>query len=177
MVASYDELANLADGPVELLSWPRDASRRATLARMGVPRVLLVEPDAEPPSEVGLDEDWVRLPADERDIRARIGHLARFAVRLDDDRPFIDECHVLHRAGATLTLSETEAAVLTMLLERRGSVVSIDELRRSAWRGQLPTRDAVDALIYRLRRRLSGWNLVIRSVRSRGFVIDAVRAA
>jgi DNA-binding response OmpR family regulator len=177
MAMSYDELDSLVDGPVELLSWPRDAARRSTLARLGVPRVLLVEPDAEPPVEIGLDEDWIRLPADDRDVRARIAHLARFASRLDDDQPFIDAHHILHRAGATLPLSGTEAAVLQMLLDRRGSVVAVDELRREAWHGQQPpTRDAVDALIYRLRRRLSGWNLVIRSVRNRGFVIDTVRA-
>ena len=178
MVMSYDELDSLVDGPVELLSWPRDAARRSSLARVGVPRVLLVEPDAEPPAEIGLDEDWIRLPADDRDVRARIAHLARFATRLDDDQPFIDDHHILHRAGATLPLSAHRGdACCRCCSTGAASVVSVDELQREAWHGQPPSRDAVDALIYRLRRRLSGWNLVIRSVRSRGFVIDTVRAA
>ncbi|MCU1501036.1 MAG: Transcriptional regulatory protein terminal, partial [Ilumatobacteraceae bacterium] len=69
-------------------------------------------------------------------------------------------------------LSQSEAAILDLLLDHRGSVVTFGDLQRRVWNGATQSRDAIDAAIYRLRRRLSGLNVVIRSVRNRGFVID-----
>ncbi|MET0434365.1 MAG: hypothetical protein ABW025_09385, partial [Cellulomonas sp.] len=51
---------------VELVHWPRDEVLRRRLARAGIARLLLVEQEVEAPTGIGVDEDWVRLPADER---------------------------------------------------------------------------------------------------------------
>ena len=65
------------DSPVELVHWPRDEAQRARLARSGVPCLLLVAPDADLPVSFALTEDWLRLPADERDVHARVQLLCR----------------------------------------------------------------------------------------------------
>jgi DNA-binding response OmpR family regulator len=167
----------LDECPVELVSWPSQSSLREALARVGVPRVLLVEPDAEPPASLGIDEDWVRMPANDADVLARAVRLTHLAAHLRSDEPYVDDHRVLHRAGVSIPLNPTESAMLTILLRHRGAVVSVAELEREVWRGSAQSRDAVDAAMYRLRRRLSGLHLVIRSVRNRGFVIDVDHAA
>ena len=160
--------------PVELLEWPAENARREVLARAGVPRVLLIAAESSPPATLGVDEDWVRLPASESDVVARATRLLlRDSIR--SDTPYVDAHRVLHRAGATVTLSSCEAAITSLLLRRAGDVVSRTELEHEVWNGSAPSHDAIDAAIYRLRRRLAGMSLCIRSARGRGFVmfIDA----
>ena len=162
---------DLGSVPVELVYWPADATVRDSLARAGVPRMLLVAADAEPPATLGVDEDWVRMPATAADVIARARQLLRFDELLRVDKPFIDEHRVLHRAGMTVHLSAAEAAVLTVLLRDEGHVVGHVELERAVWLDAAPSRDALDALVYRLRRRVSGLGMSIRSNRSRGFAL------
>lgn len=165
-------LRDRIDGPVELVAWPSEQRRRAALARAGIARLLLVEPGVEPPADLAADEDWLRLPADERDVRRRADQVAEAVRRLDAERPYIDEHRILHRGPMAVPLTATAAAILSALLERRGTTVSVDELQVVAWHGAAPSRDAVHAAVARLRRRIAGLHLVVRSVRQDGFVLD-----
>ena len=172
MIDLAEPLSDLAALPVEVVMWPSEHHRRDALARAGVPRLLLVAPDVSPPDLVGVDEDWIRLPAADRDVLARAVQLLRFDAHLRGDEPYIDSNRVLHRAGMTVSLTATEASIMSLLLNHAGRVVSQAELENAAWDGVAPSRDAIDAAIYRLRRRLSGLSLSIRAVRSRGYVLD-----
>jgi two-component system, OmpR family, response regulator len=58
------------------------------------------------------------------------------------------------------------------LLERFGAVVSRDLLARSGWPGGSPGRNALDVHVLRLRRRLAPLRLAIRTVRSRGYLLE-----
>lgn len=160
------------DAPVELVTWPEDAPRRGALARAGVPRLLVVSSSAAPPADLAADEDWIRLPAPGADLRRRAAQLARAVRRLDTEQPYIDEHRVLHRGSLAVPLPATSAAILAALLEHRGTVVSVDDLERAAWHGAAPSRDALHAAVSRLRRRITGLQLVVRSVRDVGFVLD-----
>jgi DNA-binding response OmpR family regulator len=157
--------------PVEFIAWPADAARREALSRAAIPRVLLVAPDVEVP---GMDaaEDWIRLPATEADVLARATQLLRILAHLRSDVPFIDGERVLHRAGMTVVLTPREAAILSTLLGNPGNLVGHDELAARGWSGGVPTRDAMDAAIYRLRRRVEGLQLHIGAVRGRGYVLS-----
>jgi DNA-binding response OmpR family regulator len=158
---------------VELVRWPTEADRRDAFARAGIPRLLLIEDGAALPASVGIDEDWVRLPAGDDEIHARAARLRRVVDDLaDNSLPHIDEHRVLHRAGMTVPLSSHEVAIVEVLLARAGKVVPRKELEEHAWNGAAPSGDAVDAAIYRLRRRLTGLGISIRSVRSRGFSLQ-----
>ena len=169
-----DDLADRCNSigglPIEFVSWPADQDRRAALARAAIPRVLLVAPDAEAPV-VGVDEDWLRLPATEADAFARARQLLRHRVQVQSDVPFIDAERVLHRAGSTVVLTPTEAAILSTLLDHVGSVVDYDDLAERVWHRAL-SRDTMDAAMYRLRRRLDGLHVHIAALRGRGYQLS-----
>jgi DNA-binding winged helix-turn-helix (wHTH) protein len=157
---------------VELVSWPREGQLRERLARAGIPRLLLVEASAPLPDSIGIDEDWVRLPSDERDVAARVQRLSRIVSRLGSQRPVIDPNRMLHRGGATVLLSPAESTVVAMLISSSGTIVGREAIEHALWgHGAPPSAKALDAIVYRLRRRLAGLNLCIRSARGRGFVI------
>lgn len=169
-----DDLADRCNSigglPIEFVAWPADQERRAALARASIPRVLLVAPDADAPV-VGVDEDWLRLPATEADAFARARQLLRHGAQMRSDVPFIDGERVLHRAGSTVVLTATEAAILTTLLDHLGRIVDYEELAETVWHRALG-RDAMDAAMYRLRRRLDGLHVHIAAVRGRGYQLS-----
>src|SRR5437763_3254886 len=57
---------------VAVLHWPEEAPEAARLAAAGLPRLLLVDAGNDPPESDDCQEDWVRLPADDRDVAARL---------------------------------------------------------------------------------------------------------
>jgi DNA-binding response OmpR family regulator len=174
LVGIDDEIEALAErSGVELVLWPEDDVQRCSLARAGVPRLLLVAPDADPPDSVGIDEDWVRVPADGRDLRARLQRLARVVEQLQHDHPVLDPSHIVHYGGTSVVLSAAQAVVTELLLSRQGQVVSRAELEAALWTDGAPGPKALDGVVFRLRRRLAGLGLVVRSAHARGFSIDA----
>src|SRR6476619_5035309 len=78
--STLDSMAGLT-GQVAIVRWPEDAATLESLRLQGTPRLLLVAPGAPAPVCVELDEDWVRLPALDDDVRARASTLARRTVR------------------------------------------------------------------------------------------------
>src|SRR5437879_4840585 len=68
-------------GAVVVVRWPEETDQLELLARDSVPRLLLVAPDAEPPDESDCSVDWVRLPASDADVRARVKVLEARAAR------------------------------------------------------------------------------------------------
>jgi len=164
-------------GVVVVLHWPSQAAEVADLAAVGRARLLLVDPDADPPASVDWLEDWVRLPADERDVAARMLGLTR---RLDPapDRPCVDEVGRLFYGGTWTALSPIEARLATALTDRFGSVVDEGELGRVGWpaesrEGSTRTGNALRIQLTRLRQRLSPLGLEVRAVRSQGFILQA----
>ena len=65
---------------VSVLHRPADAHVRDHLATFRQPRILLVEPGAQPPVLLDELEDWMRSPADPADLRARGRELQRRAL-------------------------------------------------------------------------------------------------
>ncbi|HSL58681.1 MAG TPA: winged helix-turn-helix domain-containing protein [Acidimicrobiales bacterium] len=157
---------------VVLVRWPDERERRDQLRRSGHPRLLLLE-NGEPAPVSGDElEDWIRLPADESDVRARVAGLERRAQALAASVPSLDGDGVLRFSGSWVALPPVEARLTAALLERFGAVVSRDALARSGWPDGAPGRNALDVHVLRLRRRLEPLGLVIRTVRSRGYVLE-----
>jgi DNA-binding response OmpR family regulator len=159
---------------VVLVRWPRDEDDRARLRDAGIPRMLLVDGEAPPP-EIGDElEDWIRVPADEVDLHARVEALERRARARTGDLPDLDDDGVLRYAGEWVPLPPVEARLTSALLERCGAVVSRDALGRAGWPDGVPGRNALDVHVLRLRRRLAPLGLAIRTVRSRGYLLERV---
>ena len=113
----------------------------------------------------------MRLPADEAEIRARVARVRLLTTHRAGTQPFVDDHRMLHRGGMAVQLTPIEASIVTSLLASPGDVVDHVDLERKAWISAAPSRDALDAAIYRLRRRLAGVGLYVRTVRGRGFTL------
>lgn len=158
---------------VVFLRWPHDADERTRLTAAEVPRLLLVEPDAAPPDPVDCLEDWVRVPADEADVGARVATLHRRLARHASPVPVIDDHGVLRYGTWWTPLPPVEARITAQLVSRFGGVVSRDALARAGWPDGAPGRNALDVHMLRLRRRLEPVRLAIRTVRSRGYLLES----
>lgn len=161
-----------ADG-VALVGWPAEDAERQVLAARGVPRLLLVEPDAPAPRCDDPLEDWVRLPASAADLDARVAGLGRRASSVvDGGRPRIDADGVVRVGGNWAALPPVEARLMAALVDRLGAVVHRDDLAAAGWPDGLPGRNALDVHVLRLRRRIAPVGLVIRTIRARGYLLE-----
>lgn len=161
---------------VVLVRWPREAARRDLLVKEGVPRLLLIEDGATAPQTMDCLEDWVRVPSNEEEVRARLMGLAarsRFHAQAHAQaRPELDGDGVLRYDSRWVALPPVEARLTAALLDRFGAVVSRSTLARSGWPEGAPRRNALDVHVVRLRRRLAVVGLAIRTVRSRGYLLE-----
>jgi DNA-binding winged helix-turn-helix (wHTH) protein len=160
---------------VELLRWPDDAVRRADLAARAVPRLLLLGEGTLPPP-LADDEDWMFVPADERDMWARMQRLAQRAAAADAV-PRVTDGVVLRIGDRSAILSDGEAEVVQLLAARFRRLVTWDELRAALWPGDGGSLRRATSRVSRARHRVRPLGLVIHSVRSRGVVLDLDDAA
>ena len=169
---------------VTMLRWPEEAGRRRSISQSGGPRLLLVAVGEDPPPVADCLEDWIRVPAAESEVRARVDALAaRTQAHLGTGNgheqpagpptPVIDDFGVLRLHGAWVALPPLEARLAEALVERLGAVTSRDTLVRAGWPAGAPGRNALDVHVLRLRRRLQPVGLAIRTVRSRGYLMEA----
>jgi DNA-binding response OmpR family regulator len=156
---------------VVLLRWPLERDRRVEVQRAGQPLLLLVEDDTPPPITASELEDWIRVPAQEADLQARVEGLRARASR-GSAAPELDLDGVLRMDGSWVALPPVEARLTGALLDRFGAVVSRDALAKAGWPGGAPGRNALDVHMLRLRRRVGSLALAIRTVRSRGYLLE-----
>jgi len=161
---------------VVLLRWPAESTRRDDLVEIGHARLLLVEDGAVPPAPADCLEDWIRVPAPELDLRARLSALEARARRHSPSTPTLDGDGVLRFGAGWVSLPPVEARLTEMLIERFGAVVGRETLARAGWPDGTAGRNALDVHVLRLRRRLSAVGLVIKTVRSRGYLMESVAA-
>lgn len=153
------------------MQWPAEQDRREELRQAGQPRLLLVEHGAPPIPSDEL-EDWIRLPADDLDLRVRVEALRRRTNGDGATHPELDDDGVLRLGDRWVSLPPVEARLTQALLGRFGAVVSREALSRSGWPGGSPGRNALDVHVLRLRRRIAPLHLAIRTVRSRGYLLE-----
>jgi two-component system OmpR family response regulator len=157
---------------VVLIRWPAESARREQLAAHQAPRLLLIEGDAVPPDADDCLEDWIRVPAAELEVHLRLGALATRAAHHTSVAPSLDRDGVMRFDGMWVPLPPVEARLTDALLLRFGAVVSRDALARAGWPDGAPGRNALDVHMLRLRRRISPLGLAIRTVRSRGYLLE-----
>jgi two-component system OmpR family response regulator len=143
------------------------------LAEEGTARLLLVEDGEAPPECEDCLEDWVRVPTNEADVRARVAGLDARARAHVSIVPELDADGVLRFADRWASLPPVEARLARALVDRFAAVVSRDALSRAGWPEGSPGRNALDVHVLRLRRRLAPLGLVIRTVRCRGYLLEA----
>jgi DNA-binding response OmpR family regulator len=157
---------------VVLLRWPAESARRDELIDAGRAHLLLVEDGALPPDPMDCLEDWIRVPAPELDLRARLTALEARAARHAPTTPTLDADGVLRFGAAWVSLPPVEARLTQALMERFGAVVGRETLARVGWPDGTAGRNALDVHVLRLRRRLTAVGLAIKTVRSRGYLME-----
>jgi DNA-binding winged helix-turn-helix (wHTH) protein len=164
---------------VTLVRWPSEEGLRRGLSRDGRLRLLLVEEGVAPPPPEDCLEDWIRVPAEDVDVRWRVIGLEARCRRhgtTAGPRPSLADA-VLRHGDAWVALPPIEARLAAVLVDRLGSVVSREALVRAGWQDGAPGRNALDVHVLRLRRRLAVLGLVLRTVRSRGYLLEVPGAA
>jgi DNA-binding response OmpR family regulator len=158
---------------VELVRWPAEQERLNQMREEGTARLVLVAEGASPPLTIDVLEDWVRLPAIEEDIESRLRVLDdRVRANSAGAQPELDENGLLHFGGRWVPLPPVEMRLIAAMLDRYRAVVSREALGRAGWPDSVPGRNVLDVHIVRLRRRVSDLGLVIRTVRSRGYLLE-----
>lgn len=160
------------------LRWPAEAEGRAEAKSRGQARLLLVESGVPAPICPDPLEDWVRIEDPTVDRSARRQALVEIVRSQTDqieqilDEVVVDEDDLVHVGDRWASLPHIEAELVRVLLHRRGAVVGREVLLRAGWPEGSPKRNDLDVHISRLRRRLAAVGLVIRTVRSRGYVLN-----
>lgn len=157
---------------VVLVRWPAEERRREELERQGAPRLLVLDDGHAPPATDDDLEDWIRLPATDADLQARVEGLRRRAAARQAGNPALDDDGVLRVGGRWVALPPVESRLMGALVDRYGAVVSRDALTRAGWPDGSPGRNALDVHVLRLRRRVGPLGLGIRTVRSRGYLLE-----
>lgn len=153
------------------MRWPSERGRREQLRRQRRPRLLLLEDDAAPPHLADCLEDWIRLPAADFDFKARADSLVVRAQCHLGTGPEIDG-GVVRVGDGWVSLTPLESRLAEVLLQRMGTVASRDTLVRAGWPEGTQARNTLDVHVVRLRRRLSTVGLALRTVRSRGYLLE-----
>jgi hypothetical protein len=156
------------DGVV-VVDWPEHAARAADLVRTRTPHLFLVAPGAEPPDATDELSAWIRLPAAERDIQAKIVDLRSHASIA---RPILGEHGLLWRGTRWVALSPIEARLTAAFIARPGRVLSRARLEKTGWPDGRPSERSVDARIKALRRRVAPMGMRIHTVRGQGYIAE-----
>lgn len=163
---------------VSLVAWPADEALRRHLSSLDLPRLLLVDPGAAPPTGLDHKEDWVRLPADSADLRARAAALVeRNAIRSLPALPVLDEDGLLRVGACWVHVTAAQMPVVRLLVDRFDRVVSIDAIAAACiTAGGTGSIASVRTLLARLGRRLGGVGLELVTIRQRGVLLRTGRS-
>lgn len=170
MTLPVDGPSGSLDDEVQLVWWPEEADVREAMWA-GTPCLLLVAPDAEPPSELRELEDWLRLPLDPTELAERQEALRHRAAR---GSPLsVDDAGLVHRGRRWIALPPAELALFRPLFASIGRVVARADLLASA-RAQGVIVDArwLARPMRRLRERLHELGLEVHTVRGVGYLLD-----
>ena len=106
-------------------------------------------------------EDWVRLPVDDGEVKARLATLRRRAETFLDV-PRLDRHGRLVFRQHWISVTPTEERLLARLARRFDDVVPATELLGAGWPGRAPSANAVRVTMHRLRRRVATMGLELR---------------
>ena len=160
---------------VVVLCWPSDAEDVIRLHDHGVPCLLLLDAAADPPDLGSLLVDWVRLPADDRDLTARLSRLRRHAV-VPAALPTLDGYGRLTYGDRWVELTPIEERLAEALIESFGTVVPGPVLAARGWPGAPPSANALRVHLHRMRRRVESIGLEVRMLRGSGYLLQIADA-
>lgn len=149
-----------------------------------LPVLLLTAKGTEYDKVMGLDlgaDDYVVKPFGMMELMARIRTALRHAGQESDERQTVYQAgslyvdakrHIVRDGEREVTLTLKEFQMLCLLLERRGTVFTRDQLLNTIWGYEFDGASrTVDVHIRTLRQKLGGSGNVIETVRGMGYKI------
>lgn len=159
---------------VAILEWPAEAEQRGQLARLGLPRLLLVPVGAQPPRPLDGLEDWIRSPADPFDLLARSEHLRSRVEAMDAPVPVLDEDGLVWVGQAWVAVTLGQVPVARLLVDNCDRVVRFELLVEAYVAGGGSDHPgSVRTLLSRLGTRLAPLGLELVTVRRRGMLLKS----
>ncbi|HEY3878977.1 MAG TPA: response regulator transcription factor [Trebonia sp.] len=158
---------------------------RALRARgVGTPVLVLTARDAIDDRVAGLEagaDDYLVKPFALRELLARVNALLRRTKPVRDLLGYADltldlTSRSVSRAGAPLTLTKIEFALLELLVRNAEQVLSYDVITDRVWGyGEAPASNALQVFVALLRRKLETEELprLVHNVRGVGYVLRA----
>ncbi len=154
--------------------------------RSPVPVIMLTARGTEQDRVVGLNmgaDDYLAKPFGPEELAARIGAVLRRSRHTLSRKPETVEAGRLRLQAATRTawvgqermeITTTEFDILDLLVRAAGRVVTRDEVCGMLYqRAASPFERALEVHVSRLRKKTAGAGVVIRSVRSVGYLLAA----
>lgn len=154
---------------VAVLYWPAEAEEAERLDRGGIPHLLLVDPEATPPTSGSCLQEWLTLPASDIELQTRLANLAKRAAS-HPRPPAIDAFGQLTHRGGSLFLSPIDQRLAQALVEKFGGIVAEAELIETVWPDGA-TNQVLRVHVSRLRQRLKPLGLTIKCARNAGYVM------
>ena len=161
----------LATSPVVMVRWPDDDGALEQLRLRAVPRLLLVADGEPPPPDADPLQDWIRMPASDTDLHARVRSLELRAGETPG-RPVLPGDGRLSYRGAWVVVSPIAERLLSELVANFESVVAVDDLQRAGWPSGDGSAGAFRIHVVRIRQLLEPIGLEVRTVRDRGYVLQ-----
>ena len=159
---------------IAIVNWPADQDRLHDLREQGVARLVIVGEHDEPPRTRDALEDWVRVPALDSDVQARVATLELRAASAHEV-PEIDPDGLLRFRGRIVVLSPVELRLAQALVDGFGIIVSCETLAHAGWPEGVPSEHSFRVGIARLRQRLAPLGLRITALRpGRGYLLTDV---
>jgi two-component system, OmpR family, response regulator MprA len=187
-----DALSSVSRSPVDLIIldvlMPMldgfDTCRALRERGNATPVIVLTARDAVDDRVTGLEagaDDYLVKPFALRELLARVNALLRRAQPVRDVLGYADltvdlTARTVTRAGAPLTLTRIEFALLELLLRNAEQVLSYDVILDRVWGyGEAPASNALQVFVGFLRRKLeeNGSRRLVHNVRGIGYVLRA----
>lgn len=160
--------------PVTVLEWPAQEEQRCEVARLGLPRLLIVDRDGPRPATTDPLEDWAVHPVDPSEMRVRMSLLER-RYSAQPPRPVLEDDGTLRVGERAVRVTDRERAILAPLVAHVGQPIRrgiVDEAYVQA--GGTDDPAAVRTAFTRLRRRLVDVGLALHVLRGRAVMLELV---
>ena len=154
---------------VAVLYWPDEAEEAERLERDGMPHLLLVDPQATPPTSGSCLQEWLTLPVRDLELQTRLVNLAKRAAS-HPRRPTVDEFGQLTHRGKSLFLSRIDHLLAEALIAAFGAIVTEEALIERVW-PEGATNQALRVHVSRLRQQLRPLGLAIKCARNSGYMM------
>jgi two-component system, OmpR family, response regulator TctD len=161
---------------------------RARRAGLATPVLLLTARGTVGDRVLGLNagaDDYLPKPFDLDELEARLRALARRRGAEPPEPPGLPEARLgqlhwdrlegaFYRGGQVLELTPRESALLQALMARPGHAVSRERLYDLVFPGQEDVQpEAVEVVVYRLRRKLAGTGATLMTLRGLGYLLKS----